>query len=482
MGKQTQCFCGAQDAVSTISANCCQVLQLAMAGLNITFLAAGAVAAVLSACSALGTASGTSAADGLRRDGRLGQSAPLAVLKALKLSLHMKCDFDVQPVYQAEIESQQGSVKAAGAQQHPLLAFLATPKLPPELAHRSKSRSSRSSSMSFSNIRVETYDRVSRSQYYQDNFAGLTSHERHQKLLSHLPKDAQQVEAGNAAAAAAAVTDEDVLRQHHRFLRGPADDDQAADSWGVRLAKRYYDRLFKEFAIADMSRYKESKIGMRWRTKAEVVSGKGQFCCGSKGCDEQQGLASYEVNFAYVEAGQPKQALVKLRVCPTCAHKLNYRREKQYKQVPEVQLQQQAQCKGKEPHGLGQEALQHMISGKHDKITRNDVNLELGSKQRSDDHHLSKRRRIQRRSQQGQGHVTADLLDYNTEHQQVDCLPARADGAAGVELVTQPSPAVAGGAAAATSMTAAADCAAKSQAKALTDADIDAWLDNMFTA
>jgi hypothetical protein len=37
-------------------------------------------------------------------------------------------------VYQAELESEQGPVKAAGAQQHPLLAFLATPKLPPELA------------------------------------------------------------------------------------------------------------------------------------------------------------------------------------------------------------------------------------------------------------------------------------------------------------------------------------------------------------
>jgi hypothetical protein len=103
--------------------------------------------------------------------------------------------------------------------------------------------------MSFSSIRAEAYDRVSRSQYYQDHYAGLTAHERHQKLLSHLPNDVQQV-----PAIPAAVTDEDVLRQHHRFLRGPADDDLAADSWGVRLAKRYYDRLFKEFAIADMSR------------------------------------------------------------------------------------------------------------------------------------------------------------------------------------------------------------------------------------
>ena len=61
--------------------------------------------------------------------------------------------------------------------------------------------------------------------------------------------------AAPAAALAGTVTDEDVLRQHHRFLRTAADDaqDSSAD-WGVRLAKRYYARLFKEYAIADLSR------------------------------------------------------------------------------------------------------------------------------------------------------------------------------------------------------------------------------------
>lgn len=35
-------------------------------------------------------------------------------------------------VYQAELETEQGPVKAGN--QHPLVAFLATPRLPPELA------------------------------------------------------------------------------------------------------------------------------------------------------------------------------------------------------------------------------------------------------------------------------------------------------------------------------------------------------------
>lgn len=41
-------------------------------------------------------------------------------------------------------------------------------------------------------------------------------------------------------------------------------------SWESRLARRYYDKLFKEFAIVDLSRASEGKVGMRWRTEEEV--------------------------------------------------------------------------------------------------------------------------------------------------------------------------------------------------------------------
>ncbi|RVX02878.1 Protein FRA10AC1 [Vitis vinifera] len=87
-------------------------------------------------------------------------------------------------------------------------------------------------------------------------------------------------------------------------------------------------------------------IGLRWRTEKEVISGKGQFICGNKHCDKRDGLTSYEgktkplcwpsgqplmiiceiylnstsivkkeVNFSYFEAGENKQALVKLVTC-----------------------------------------------------------------------------------------------------------------------------------------------------------------------
>uniref|UniRef100_A0A453L598 Csu622 n=1 Tax=Aegilops tauschii subsp. strangulata TaxID=200361 RepID=A0A453L598_AEGTS len=71
------------------------------------------------------------------------------------------------------------------------------------------------------------------------------------------------------------------------------------------------------------------QIGLRWRTEKEVISGKGQFICGNRHCDEKHGLGSYEVNFSYVEAGEQKQALVKLVACKRCAEKLAYKRLKE---------------------------------------------------------------------------------------------------------------------------------------------------------
>ena len=135
----------------------------------------------------------------------------------------------------------------------------------------------------------------------------LPPHQRHRQLLAALPR-----------------TDADVLREHHRFIR---EDEAPPTSYEQRLAAKYYSKLFKEYAIADLRHYKEQRIGLRWRTAEEVVGGKGQFACAAKGCAAVDGLVSYEVNFAYEEAGEAKQALVKLRVCPQCGEKLNYKRK-----------------------------------------------------------------------------------------------------------------------------------------------------------
>ncbi|XP_041979725.1 protein FRA10AC1 homolog isoform X2 [Aricia agestis] len=120
-------------------------------------------------------------------------------------------------------------------------------------------------------------------------------------------------------------TDLDVIRENHKFLW---EEDDVADTWEKQLAKKYYDKLFKEYCICDLSRYKENKVALRWRIEKEVVLGKGQFQCGSKKCNNDKELKSWEVNFAYIEDGEKKNALVKLRLCPECSAKLNYKSKK----------------------------------------------------------------------------------------------------------------------------------------------------------
>ncbi|GLV41087.1 uncharacterized protein CBL_04611 [Carabus blaptoides fortunei] len=118
--------------------------------------------------------------------------------------------------------------------------------------------------------------------------------------------------------------DIDVIRDNHKFLW----DDDAPSTWEEQLSKKYYDKLFKEYCICDLTLYKENKVALRWRTEKEVVTGKGQFTCGDKKCSVSDELRTWEVNFAYYEHKEKKNALVKLRLCPLCSEKLNYRVKK----------------------------------------------------------------------------------------------------------------------------------------------------------
>lgn len=55
-------------------------------------------------------------------------------------------------------------------------------------------------------------------------------------------------------------TDLDVIREEMRFIW---DDDEPVDTWEKRLAKRYYDKLFKEYCICDLAYYKINKVVSR---------------------------------------------------------------------------------------------------------------------------------------------------------------------------------------------------------------------------
>lgn len=76
-------------------------------------------------------------------------------------------------------------------------------------------------------------------------------------------------------------------------------------------------------------------------------------------------FSALQVNFIYIEAGQRRQALVKLRVCPGCAHKLNYKKEKQYRKassaaaaVQESQGAKRARRGDAEAHAEAQDAVE----------------------------------------------------------------------------------------------------------------------------
>ncbi|KAI4302520.1 hypothetical protein MLD38_038254 [Melastoma candidum] len=185
-------------------------------------------------------------------------------------------------------------------------------------------RMASSSSSSLGALKSQIFDKEERKQQYQAHIRGLNAYDRHKKFLNDYVHfyGGEKSHKGNARIR----TDHDTLREGYRFIRSEEDDWDS--SWEQRLVKRYYDKLFKEYCIADMTKYKTGKIGLRWRTEIEVISGKGQLICGNKHCDDTSGLASYEVNFSYFESGENKQALVKLVTCKRCAEKLNYKKLK----------------------------------------------------------------------------------------------------------------------------------------------------------
>ena len=120
------------------------------------------------------------------------------------------------------------------------------------------------------------------------------------------------------------ASDLEALKDSHRFVRDDSYDEQHCDDWRLRLARRYYNNLYKEYGIIDLSRYKEGKFGIRWRTEGEVVAKKGHSVCASKDCSETDALKTYELPFKYVEDNEVKRELVKICLCSTCDVKLQY--------------------------------------------------------------------------------------------------------------------------------------------------------------
>lgn len=133
-----------------------------------------------------------------------------------------------------------------------------------------------------------------------------------------------------AVAASTPVTEFDILKASHKFLRDGGDD-EASTSWNDRLAQKYYDSLYREFAICDLKHYKSGNFSLRWRTETEVVSGTGETTCANARCPEHSAsstpLTTLELPFTYEEHGQRKEALVKVVLCPKCVRKIMWKRK-----------------------------------------------------------------------------------------------------------------------------------------------------------
>ncbi|KZV90580.1 hypothetical protein EXIGLDRAFT_750535 [Exidia glandulosa HHB12029] len=120
----------------------------------------------------------------------------------------------------------------------------------------------------------------------------------------------------------------EVLKASHRFLRA---DGQTAQSWEDKVAQKYEESLFREFAMCDLKHYKSGQFALRWRTEDEVVSGAGQDTCANTRCGGAQStsaskLQTLELPFNYVERGEQQSALVKVVLCDRCVHKLMWKR------------------------------------------------------------------------------------------------------------------------------------------------------------
>lgn len=198
-------------------------------------------------------------------------------------------------------------------------------------------------------------------------FRSLSAYHRHRSMIANYQKF-------HTDTTDPTTTNIPILQKHSKFVRTDEDEDSLAnisdpmDRFVAEMAKSYYLRLYKEYALVMFGEGK--KIALRWRTEKEVIDGRGQFSCAALNCsvkpssesspsqplplpsnsnsnrtssshhtsshhqgtkkDAQESakinLTTWELPFSYKEHGEKREALVKVRVCAQCSARLQHAR------------------------------------------------------------------------------------------------------------------------------------------------------------
>lgn len=73
-----------------------------------------------------------------------------------------------------------------------------------------------------------------------------------------------------------------ILQKHHQFIRDDDDNESGTDhsklNWEDKLALSWYSKLFREYALCDLTHYKTGGVALRWRTESEVLDRVGEVC------------------------------------------------------------------------------------------------------------------------------------------------------------------------------------------------------------
>ncbi len=65
---------------------------------------------------------------------------------------------------------------------------------------------------------------------------------------------------GEVPTAGPARNERDILEAQHRFLRDDEEDEVNGKDEERQLARRYYEKLFKEFPVVELARWKERMV------------------------------------------------------------------------------------------------------------------------------------------------------------------------------------------------------------------------------